>query len=227
MMITRFEDRLLAELRQVVADRPAPPVAAAQSASSSHSTARLRRPRLLLGGGAAAAVAAAVLLVTAGGDGVTPAFAIDHQPNGNVTVTINRLSDAADLQRQLRADGIPTVVNYTPLGKMCREPRGRPAPNPSHPVTTSVSGSTSLSKASTTFTISRDMVGAGQTLVIETSGGAGASSVGMRVVEGAVSPCVLVDAPTPPAGPAHGVSTGGSEQGSSSGPATRALHTAP
>jgi len=208
MTTTRFEDRLLAELRQVVAERPAPSRPAARPASSPFATGRLRRPRLLLGGGAAAAVTAAVVLASVGSDQVTPAFAIDRQADGDVTVTINRLSDSADLERELRAAGIPAVVNYTPLGKACRQPRGRPAAAPNHPVGSRVSG-TSIGGRSTTFTISRDMVAPGQTLVIQTSGGAGVTSVGMGVVEGPVSPCVLVDAPLPPAGPAQGVSPSG------------------
>jgi hypothetical protein len=60
------------------------------------------------------------------------------------------------------------------------------------------------------------MVAPGQTLVIQTSGGAGVTSVGMDVVEGPVSSCVLVDAPLPPAPPAQGVSSsGGRSQGTS------------
>jgi hypothetical protein len=213
MTTTRFEDRLLAELRHVVAQRPAPSVPGPRPSGSPFAAARLRRPRLLLGGGAAAAVTGAVILVAAGGDQVTPAFAIDRQADGDVTVTINRLSDSADLERELRAAGIPAVVNYTPLGKTCRQPRGRPAGAPNHPVSSTVSG-TSIGGgspgATATFTISRDMVSSGQTLVIQTSGGAGATSIGMGVVEGPVSPCVLVDAPQPPAGPAQGVSSSGS-----------------
>jgi hypothetical protein len=215
MTTTQFEDRLLAELREVVST---------QSASGELAVPRRRRaPRLLLGGAATAAVAATVLLAVAGGDGTAPAFALDRQPDGSVTVTINRLSDAAGLQAQLRAAGIAAVVDYTPFGKACREPRGRPAAPP--PVGASVSGSSSTGH-SASFTVSRKMVSVGQTLVIMTSGGTGPSSVGMEVIQGPVSPCQLVDAPAPsPAGAR--LSTHRPLRGTSSGTESRSLHTVP
>lgn len=119
MTTALFEERLLAELRHVVAARPASGVVAAPR--------RRRAPRLLLGGAATTAAVGLAVLLVAGGGGVAPAFAVDRQSDGTVTVTISRLSDAAGLQAQLRAAGIPAVIDYTPPGKACREPRGRPA----------------------------------------------------------------------------------------------------
>jgi hypothetical protein len=224
MTPTRFEDRLLAELRQIVAARPIPPAPAANAQAAA--SARRRAPRRLLAVAATAGVAATAILLVAGGDRVTPAFAVERQPDGNVSVTINRISDAADLQRQLQAAGIPAVVDYTPAGKTCRQPRGRPAPAPSRPAEARVAGSTAKG-GSTRFTISRNMVSSGQTLVIATSGGDGPTSVGMEVVQGPVAACQLVNAPAPPADAAGAFSTHGSAKGTSTGTETRSLHTGP
>jgi hypothetical protein len=211
MTQTQFEDRLLAELRRVVAERPAPEAVALPRPR--------RRRRLLLAGTATAAAAAAAVLFAIGSDRVTPAFAVDRQADGDVTVTINDLSDARGLQSKLRADGINAVVNYTPAGKACEEPRGRPAASHDGPSMSSVQGSSVRgSDHSATFTISRNMVGPGQTLVISTSGGGGPTSVGMQVVEGPVSPCVLVNAPAAPPGAV--TSSHWSKDGRSAGPQT-------
>lgn len=208
MIQSQFEHRLLAELRQVVAECSAPEVV---PSPRSH-----RRRLLLLASTATAAAAAAAALLTVTSGGVAPAFAVDRQANGDVSVTINQLSDAHGLQSRLRAAGINAEVDYTPAGKACRQPRGRVAPPSSGgPAVAGVR----VAGGSTTFTISRNMVGPGQTLVIATSGGTRPTSVGMQVIDGSVSPCVLVDAPGMPAGPAF--STHGRLGGNSAGPTTR------
>jgi hypothetical protein len=229
MTPTTFEDRLLAELRAVVAARPAPAPATAPSPARGVARAhRVPRARLSLAAGAAAATVAGVLLATGGG-GATPAYAVEKQPDGSVTVEINSLRDAAGLQEKLRAAGIPAVVDYTPFGKTCREPRGKPAsggrtdlrrtgvapPGNGHPMSMGVR----VGDHSATFTIPRDSVGPGQTLVITSSVGSGFSSLGTEIVEGPVAPCQLVDAPPPPAPGAGGkdsgphFSTGGKQEG--------------
>jgi hypothetical protein len=210
MIQSQFEHRLLVELRQVVAERPAPGVVPLPGAHR-------RRPLLFAGTATAAVAATAALLILTSG-GVAPAFAVDRQTNGDVTVTINQLSDAQGLQSQLRAAGINAEVDYTPAGKACRQPRGRTAQPPNGgPGTVGVRMTSN--GGSSTFTVSRNMVGPGQTLVIATSGGTGPSSVGMQVIGGPVSPCVLVDAPGVPAGPAF--STHGQFGGNSARPVTR------
>jgi hypothetical protein len=212
MIQTRFEDRLLSELRQVVAELPVPQVVSPPR--------RHRKRPLLLAGTATAAAAGVALLFAIGSGGVAPAFAVDHQPNGDVTVTINQLSDARGLENQLRADGISAVVDYTPFGKACREPRGRPAAAANRAPGIS---SVRVSSHSTTFTISRNTVGPGQTLVIATSGGNGPASVGMQVIEGPVSPCVLVNAAATPPGAVtsgHWPTAGQTAHPQTSGPQT-------
>ncbi len=103
----RFEERLLGELRQVVAGRTAP-----------EETRRHRAPRRrIVIGGVGIAAAAAVVGVVAIGSDVTPnAYAVQSHANGAVTVSISRLRDASGLQSSLRAVGVPAVVDYAPPG---------------------------------------------------------------------------------------------------------------
>lgn len=106
MMTTpeRFEDRLLHELRQVVADRPAP-VAAAHTRSN--------RTRLAFGGVGVAAATAVFAVIATTGDVTPSAYAVQPHASGAVTVSIHSLSDASGLQRALRAAGVPAVVDYS------------------------------------------------------------------------------------------------------------------
>ncbi len=209
-----FEDRLLAELRHIVAERPAP-AAAAPDRSGFGRAPRSPRPRLLAGATATAAAAAVAVLLASGGGGATPAYAVEREGDGSVTVEISSLRDADGLERKLRAAGIPAVVDYTPEGKTCKQPRGR--------VATGNSGSSSGSASDAgpaTFTFGPGFVKPGQTVVITTSLGEHVSSLGMEIIEGAVAPCQLVDGPpirTAPAGaaaPAGGAQSGVKSLGS-------------
>jgi hypothetical protein len=185
MMTTqRFEERLLGELQAVIATDVA------------RARPRLRgQTRLSLAGALVAAATFAYFLF--GGGGAAPAFAVESNADGSVTVTINRFSDAAGLEKALADAGVPAVVDYTPEGKMCRQPRGEFA-EPNGPSTSSVQVA---DDGATTFTLSPGEVGEGQTLVLETTGGQTAqSSSGLRlsVIQGSVSPCELIDAPPVP-----------------------------
>ena len=119
----RFEDRLLDDLRSVVAARPAPAVA---------SRSRAPRPRLVLAGAGVAAVTATVAIDASGGDVTPSAYAVDARPDGAVTVSIHSLSDADGLQRSLRAAGVPAVVDYVAAG----DASGCAGPSPGGPPTT-------------------------------------------------------------------------------------------
>jgi hypothetical protein len=105
-----FEDKLLAELRTVVAERPA--------------DIRRKRPKRLLVGIAACltlAAGTAVAVPMLGGEHTTsPAYAVVTQPDGTVRVTIYRVEDDKGLEKRLRAAGIPAVVDFVPKGKFCR-----------------------------------------------------------------------------------------------------------
>jgi hypothetical protein len=216
-----FEDRLLTELRAVVAARPTP------EAFTTTAARRVPRARLAVTAGALAASAAGVLVAT-GGDTATPAYAVEKQSDGSVTVEIHSLRDAVGLREKLRAAGIAAVVDYTPPGKMCREPRGRTAAGGGGATTTTV-----RENHSATFTIPRGDVRAGHTLVITSSVGSSLSSLGVEIVEGPVAPCELIDAPPPPTGgpgtggsnTRQGFSTGGANAGAT--PAGPVTHTGP
>jgi hypothetical protein len=194
----QFEDRLLRELQAVVSAQPA------AAAPTSH---RLRN-RLAVGAGTVAAATAGAVALTAGS---TPAYAVsDH--DGTVTVTISSLKDAAGLQHALQADGVQAAVDYTPAGKMCREPRGQ-APGGSG----RMSGSVDTTRGgATTFTLTPGQVGVDETLVIETSVGNQVSSIGISVIKGAVSPCVLVTSTRADGGGPTTQSGSGPSQGTSS-----------
>jgi hypothetical protein len=264
----RFEDRLLFELKQHVASQPAP-------AMASQSGARNRpfaRPvyRVALAG--ATIVAIAGVAVAVGRDPVSPAYAVESQSDGAVTVEISSLQDAAGLQSQLRAQGINAVVDFVPAGKTCQKPRfargahdsdtsaygtangpanGSPggaslqseterppgAPKIEGKKTSGAPEGTVIQGESThisgdkgphlvgketapdgsappagallvmqkdgvaKFTIPAGTVPKGKTIVIDGNSGVGASSVSLEIGEGAVSPCVLTDLPSPNTGP--------------------------
>jgi hypothetical protein len=105
----RFEDRLLHELRRIVADRPEPKAVEQR---------RAPRKRLALGGAVVAIGAATigVAIIASSGDVTPSAYAVEPQANGAVTVSIHALSDASGLQRSLRAAGVPAVVDYAAGG---------------------------------------------------------------------------------------------------------------
>src|SRR5215475_9923493 len=107
---SRFEDRLLAELRQVVVARATKDP---DSATAPH-PALLRRPvthrRLALAGAFAAAGTAATVLVALAPGTSTPAYAVSTSADGTVTVTANYLGDPAEANKELRRAGVRAVV---------------------------------------------------------------------------------------------------------------------
>jgi len=118
---TRFEDRLLVQLRNVVAANPDP-----ASAPTAARARRLIRPRLAMAGGGLAAATAVVAIVASSGSNPAAAYAVDSGPNGTVSVTINSLRDANGLQSALRAKGIPADVDYAPATAAAPCPGGPP-----------------------------------------------------------------------------------------------------
>jgi hypothetical protein len=122
-----FEQRLLARLKAVVAERGAA-AAAAESASARATTPSWRRraPRLALGAGIALAAIAVVLIVSAGGDNPSKAFAVEPQAGGGVKIKIYSLADASGLEEALEDAGIKAQVTWLPAGKVCREPHYKP-----------------------------------------------------------------------------------------------------
>jgi hypothetical protein len=186
---TDFEERLLDQLRAVVAERGI--AAAAEPAIAT----RARRPalRLALAGAGVAVVAGAALIAVAGGDGTSAAYAVEPQAGGQVRVEIRSLEDAHGLEGALAESGIQADVNYLPAGMACREPRFTPAKAGASKTTQGIFQSPS---GNVVFTIDRDAVGAGQTLVLTASPGPGGEgdAVQTAVAEGGVAPCVQVPA---------------------------------
>ena len=95
-----FETSLLTERREHVATR------ATAQPTRSRRAKRLRWSAVPAG--AAAATAVALVLVQS----PAAAYAVDKTDNGNVVVTIDKLSDASGLQQALRDQGINAYVNY-------------------------------------------------------------------------------------------------------------------
>jgi hypothetical protein len=115
----RFEERLLQQLKHVVAQTPAPQAAPAPARVPLAS--RIPRRRLALSGAGlstAVAATAAAVLATSGGV-ASPAYAVQSRANGTVTVAISDLRDATGLERKLRAAGIPAIVNYVADPERC------------------------------------------------------------------------------------------------------------
>ena len=196
--MSTFEERLLVELRSLVA---APP------AGGGRRRALWRRPRVVVAGGLAAAAAAVVAGVLVFSTGTQAAYAVTKNADGTVTVEIDSLTDAAGLQAKLQEAGVNAVVEYLPEGKICRQPWYTPAGRGAEGAeqTSSVQN---MSDGTIRFTIGRDRP-AGSTLVITTQTGPGnLTALGLGYAQGDVPACQVVDAPAaggplggPPAGP--------------------------
>ncbi|WP_405063146.1 hypothetical protein OG474_16350 [Kribbella sp. NBC_01505] len=110
-----FEDKLLTELRTVVAERPV--------------DIRRKRPKRVLVGIAACltlAAGTAVAVPILGGEQATSsAYAVTTQADGKVRVRIYNFTDADGLAKRIRAAGVPAEVTVVPPGKICRR---TPAP---------------------------------------------------------------------------------------------------
>jgi hypothetical protein len=199
--VSNFEERLLQELRSVVAEQPV---------DRGQSRPLWRAPRLALAGGLAAvlagAVGAGVFFLSAG----TPAaYAVTRNADGSVTVEIDSLTDAAGLQAKLKAAGVNAVVEYVPAGKMCQQPWFTPAGHRAGETQSSDVGRSS--DGAIRFTISGDLTG-DETLVVTTQTGLDSEqAIAFAWATGEVPPCQVVDAPAG-SGPLVGPPVDGSAQ---------------
>jgi hypothetical protein len=185
----RFEERLLGELRAMVAT--APPGRPARSSR--------RRRRLAVGAVALAVAAVAAVVVPLIDGGGEPAYAVTANADGSVTVDISSLSDASGLEQKLRDAGVPAVVRYLPAGKACQQGWFTPAgPGTGGQMR---GGVEQLPDGHTRFTIDSHLPD-GVTLVITTQQDGNASAIAVALAS-AVGECNVVDAPagSPPFGP--------------------------
>jgi len=120
-----FEERLLAQLRAVVAEREAE--AELVATAPEPPPAWRSGPRLALGGGVALAAVATALIVSAGGDNPSEAFAVEAQEGGGVKIEVYDLGDPEGLEEALADAGIDSQVNDLEAGMTCREPHYTPS----------------------------------------------------------------------------------------------------
>ncbi len=208
-----FEERLLAQLRVVVRERSElPAFQAPASATATDGRSWGLGPRLALGGAGVAAVAAAVLVISSGTGDTPSAFAVEPQSGGDVRVEISSLSEAKQLETALDQAGVSSKIEYLEAGKACEEGRFAQAkPTPGNRIDVRIE--IRQTSSGTTFTVNRNAVGPGQTLVVTASPTAEGTPgpVGAQIAEGAIGPCVPVAAsPTsePPSGGASGEAHG-------------------
>lgn len=121
-----FEQRLLARLKAVVAERGAAAADAEAQAQAATPSWRRRAPRLALGAGVVLTAVVVALIVSAGGDNPSKAFAVEAQKGGGVKIRIYRLEDASGLEEALEDAGIQAQVTWLPAGTVCREPHYKP-----------------------------------------------------------------------------------------------------
>jgi hypothetical protein len=182
-----FEERLLTRLKAEVTKRGATEEALAGGAIITPGW-RQRAPRLALGAVAVVATVTAALAFSAGGDNTPAAFAVEPQSEGEISVEIRSLEDAKGLEEALGEAGVPASVDYLAAGMTCKEPRFKSVPWPDGDrVIVSGPGS---GEGPFVFSISRDAVGPGQTLVITASPSPvvllGAQ---VKIAEGTVASC--------------------------------------
>lgn len=120
-----FEERLLEELKTVVAERAAEQkLAAGTGTPPPH---RRRGPRLAFAAAAVCAAAIAMLILNSGSTDTPRAFAVEPQDGGGVKISVYSAEDAPGLEAALAEAGIRSQVTWLPPGMTCREPRFEPS----------------------------------------------------------------------------------------------------
>jgi hypothetical protein len=132
-----FEERLLARLKAVVAERGAAgaeapaagtempgiePASASSPGSPPPGRWRRRSTRLALAAVAAVVIAVAVVVVSSGGGGTSRAYAVEPLDGGGVAIKIYNLAeDPEGLEAALEEAGIPAHVEWLPAQMTCGE----------------------------------------------------------------------------------------------------------
>ncbi|MFI0449768.1 hypothetical protein [Actinomadura sp. 6N118] len=108
-----FEDRLLAELRTIVAERT--PVPARRT--------KMKEKGLRLGLAACAVTAAAagvVAIPAFNGERAYGANTVVREPDGSIKLTLVDFSHPERVEAKLRSFGVPAKVDFLPFGTQCR-----------------------------------------------------------------------------------------------------------
>lgn len=122
---SHFEERLLDELKTVVAQRAAEEELSTESGMPSPGWRR--GPRLAFGAAAVGAAAVAMLVFNSGSSDTPKAFAVEPQDGGGVTISVYSAEDSTGLEGALAEAGIRSQVTWLPAGMTCREPRFTPS----------------------------------------------------------------------------------------------------
>jgi hypothetical protein len=133
-----FEERLLARLKAVVAERGAAhagaegagmePAQVASPGSPSRGPWRRRSTRLALAAVAAVVIAVGVIVVSSGGGSTSRAYAVEPLDGGGVAIKIYSLAeDPEGLEAALEEAGIPAHIEWLPAQTTCRERHLKPA----------------------------------------------------------------------------------------------------
>ena len=145
---------------------------------------------------------AAAIAVDRGG---APAYAVERNDDGTVTVKIERFEDADGLEAAIERHGVNAEVDYLPWGKTCRQPRYTIAPTADQQAAVNVGDS-----SGTSILLRPSEFDADETLVIVHSSTEEQVSVygstdepsalkvhvvRQPVAQGPVSPCEPVDLP--------------------------------
>ncbi len=116
-----FEEKLLARLKAVVAERGAAEARSGAPLPAAPGPNRRRPLRVALAGTVVLAIAAAVLIVSSGGGDTSRAFAVEPQAGGGVAVKIYSLEEADKLEAALERAGLPAQVDWLAPQTTCEE----------------------------------------------------------------------------------------------------------
>jgi hypothetical protein len=123
-----FEERLLARLKAVVAERGAAHAGAEAPSAASRGPWRRRSLRLGLAAVAAVVIAIAVVVVSSGGGSTSRAYAVEPLDGGGVAIKIYSLAeDPEGLEEALEEAGIPAHIEWLAAQTTCRERKLKPA----------------------------------------------------------------------------------------------------
>lgn len=112
-----FESALLADLKKQVASNPA-----------AAPTPARRHGRTVLGVSVGGVVAAGVAAFGISSLTASPAWSVSES-NGELTVKVNRLEGAENLERELAAHGVKADITFLPPGMKCQDDRYVEAPD--------------------------------------------------------------------------------------------------